>query len=179
MGDIQPDRLKFLLLKADDDLAACQILPIWPEPVPISRPETCADEGLINDVTGCQLDMEMVKVRNGDLHAQFIPFVEPVHNLMGALRQICCEYESEAEGFLLSLISRPAGPAARLALALACPDRDAEGVVQPHKVTAQHSGRATHLIETYILLMARRTYAKASLLRDGLAARRLAGIVRE
>lgn len=47
LGGIQPDRLKSLLFKSDDDGLLARFLPIWPEPAPLRRPQAWADEALI------------------------------------------------------------------------------------------------------------------------------------
>jgi hypothetical protein len=39
LGGIQPDRLKRLLFKSDDDGLLARFLPIWPDPAPLHRPQ--------------------------------------------------------------------------------------------------------------------------------------------
>jgi hypothetical protein len=50
LGGIQPDRLRSLLLKADDDGLLARLWPIWPDPVPVKRPTAYADDALIETV---------------------------------------------------------------------------------------------------------------------------------
>ena len=71
------------------------------------------------------------------------------------------------------------GLAARLALVLGLLDWAAEGAEDLREVTAEHFGRAAHLVESYLLPMARRAYADASVPKAERAARRLVGIIRE
>jgi hypothetical protein len=49
LGGIQPDRLKSLLFKSDDDGLLARFLPIWPEPAPLRRPQAWADEALMDN----------------------------------------------------------------------------------------------------------------------------------
>lgn len=43
VGGIQPDRLNSLLFQSDDDGLLARFIPIWPEPVPITKPSRRAD----------------------------------------------------------------------------------------------------------------------------------------
>ena len=71
------------------------------------------------------------------------------------------------------------GLAARLSLVLAYLDWAAEGAEMPCAITVQHFGRAAHLVEAYILPMARRADADASVPVAERAARRLVAIIRD
>ena len=71
------------------------------------------------------------------------------------------------------------GLAARLPLVLAYLDWAAEAAEMPCAITVQHFGRAAHLVEAYILPMARRAYADASVPVAERAARRLVAIIRD
>ena len=67
----------------------------------------------------------------------------------------------------------------RLSLVLAYLDWAAEGGDEPHEITADHFGRAAHLVEVYVLPMARRAYADASVPKAERTARRLVALIRE
>ena len=54
-----------------------------------------------------------------------------------------------------------------------------DGAEEPHEITAAHFGRAAHLVEAYLLPMARRAYADASVTKAERAARRLVQVIRE
>ena len=47
LGSIQPDRLRSLLLRSDNDGLTARFLTFWPAPAPIERPEDVADEGFL------------------------------------------------------------------------------------------------------------------------------------
>lgn len=179
MGGIQPDRLKSLLFKADDDGLLARFMPVWPEPVPIKRPGAWADEGLIDEIINRLLMLKMMTDENDETRPWFIPFAEPARDLMNEFRATCRQWEAGAEGLLLSFIGKLPGLAARLSLVLSCLDHAAEGEPEPMEITIQHFGRAAHLVETYVLPMARRAYAEAALPKDERAARRLVAIIRE
>ncbi len=79
----------------------------------------------------------------------------------------------------MSFIGKLPGMAARLALVLACLDWATEGGGEPREITVRHFGRAAHLVEAYVLPMARRAYSDAATPKAERAARRLAAIIRE
>ena len=62
---------------------------------------------------------------------------------------------------------------------LAYLDWAADGADEPHAITVGHFGRAAHLVEAYLLPMARRAYADAATPKAERAARRLVSIIRE
>lgn len=179
MGGIQPDRLKSLLFKSDDDGLLARFLPIWPEPSPVKRPMVWADEALIEGALARLLSLQMVTDEQGETRPWFLPFSDSARNLMDAFRLTVRGWEAGAEGLLLSFTGKMPGLAARLALVLAYLDWAAEGASEPHEITVEHFGRAAHLVESYILPMARRAYADASGPKPERAARRLVAVIRE
>lgn len=179
MGGIQPDRLKTLLFKSDDDGLLARFVPIWPEPVPVQRPGAWADEALIARVIDRLLALKMATNEDDELRPWFVHFTEPARDLMDTFRLACREWEADAAGLLLSFIGKLPGLAARLSLVLALLDHAAEGAPEPVEIEAQHFGRAAHLVEAYILPMARRAYAEASVPADERAARAVVALIRE
>jgi hypothetical protein len=179
LGGIQPDRLKSLLFKSDDDGLLARFLPIWPEPVPPRRPKTWANQMLIE----ATLDQLHGLGLGGDPDVGFEPvivaFSDDACASMDQFRQVVRNWETGAEGLLLSFIGKLPGLAARLSLILAFLDWAAEGSAEPTAISADHFGRATRLVDAYLLPMARRCYADASAPQDERVARRLLGIVRE
>lgn len=179
LGGIQPDKLKSLLFKADDDGLLARFLPIWPEPAPLKRPEAGADEAFMEGALTRLLTLAPVTDETGKVRPWFIPFTDDARGLMDDFRQTVRGWEAGAEGLLLSFIGKLPGMAARLALVLACLDWATEGGEEPREITVRHFGRAAHLVEAYVLPMARRTYADATTPKAERAARRLAAIIRE
>jgi hypothetical protein len=178
-GGIQPDRLKSLLFKTGDDGLLARFWPLWPEPVPVRRPSSFADDASIETVLGRLLSLAMVTGEDGELRPWYVPFSEPARALMDDFRKAVRDWEAGAEGLLLSFVGKLPGMAARLALVLAHLDWAAEDADEPREVGVAHFGRAAHLIEAYLLPMGRRAYADASVPAEVRAAKRLAHLVRE
>ena len=179
LGGIQPDRLKSLLFKSDDDGLLARFLPIWPEPAPLRRPQAWADEALIHDALARLLTLDLVTDEAGASRPWLIAFTDDARDLMDEFRQAVRGWEGDADGLLLSFTGKLPGLAARLALVLACLDWAADGAAEPRDISAAHFGRAAHLVEAYLLPMARRAYADAATPKPERAARRLVGIIRE
>jgi len=179
LGGIQPDRLKTLLFKSDDDGLLARFLPIWPDPAPLRRPQSWADESLMEAALAKLLTLDLVTDDAGELRPWFMPFTDDARGLMDDFRLAARGWESGAEGLMLSFLGKLPGLTARLALVLAFLDWAAEGAEEPHEITVQHFGRAAHLVEAYFLPMARRAYADAATPKADRAARRLVGIIRE
>lgn len=179
LGGIQPDRLKSLLLKSDDDGLLARFLPIWPEPAPLQRPQAWADETLMEAALGRLLALDLATGEGGEARPWFIPFADEARNLMDDFRVTVRSWEAGTEGLLLSFLGKLPGLTARLALVLAYLDWAANGADEPHEITVQHFGRAAHLVEAYLLPMARRAYSDAATPKAERAARRLVGIIRE
>ena len=179
LGGIQPDRLKSLLFKSDDDGLLARFLPIWPEPAPLRRPQAWGDETLTEKVLARLLTRNLVTDETGNERPWYIHFSDEARAQMDAFRLAVRGWEAGCEGLLLSFIGKLPGLAARLALVLALLDWAADGGEEPHEITVQHFGRAAHLVEAYLLPMARRAYADAATPKAERAARRLVGIIRE
>lgn len=179
LGGIQPDRLKSLLFKSDDDGLLARFLPIWPEPAPLRRPQAWADEALMETALSRLLTLDLVTDETGDARPWFISFTADACTLMDGLRAAVRRWEAQAEGLMLSFLGKLPGLTARLALVLAFLDWAADGAEEPHEITYKHFGRAAHLVESYLLPMARRAYADAATPKAERAARRLVGIIRE
>jgi hypothetical protein len=179
LGGIQPDRLKTLLFKSDDDGLLARFLPIWPEPPPLRRPEPWANEAMMARALGQLLTLDLVTDDKGETRPWFIPFAEDARGLMDDFRLAVRGWEGTAEGLMLSFLGKLPGLAARLALVLAHLDWAVDGTDQPSEITVGHFGRAAHLVEVYLLPMARRAYADAATPKPQRAARRLVAIIRE
>ncbi len=179
MGGIQPDRLKSLLFKSDDDGLLARFMPIWPEPVPLHRPGQWTDEALLERTLECLLTLDMVADEHGGQKPVFVPFTDAAQKLMDDFRLAVRRWEAGAEGLLLSFVGKLPGLAARLSLVLACLDWAAEGSDMPNEVQADHFARAAELVGNYALPMARRAYADAAVPQDERSARRLVATIRE
>ncbi|SOC04751.1 DUF3987 domain-containing protein [Rhodobacter maris] len=179
LGGIQPDRLKSLLFKADDDGLLARFLPIWPDPAPLCRPLNGAGAAEMEAILARLLSLEMVTDETGEKRPWFVHFSESARDLMQEFRKTERVWEADVEGLLLSFIGKLPGLAARLALVLAYLDWAADDSGEPREITVEHFGRAAHLVEAYLLPMARRAYADAATPKPLRAARRLLAILRK
>lgn len=179
MGGIQPDRLKTLLFKSDDDGLLARFIPIWPNPVPVKRPGRWKDEALMERVLERVLTLNMVKDGRDSMKPIFVPLTDDAKALMENFRLAVKGWEADAEGLLLSFIGKLPGLSARLSLVLACLDWAAEDDPLPHEVDDDHFKRAAELVGNYVLPMARRAYADAAVPQAERSARRLVATIRE
>jgi hypothetical protein len=179
MGGIQPDRLKSLLFKSDDDGLLARFVPIWPEPVALMRPGPWTDEALLERALERLLMLDMLADEHGGYKPMFVPLTAPAQKLMDDFRLAVRGWEAGAEGLLLSFVGKLPGLAARLSLVLACLDWAAEDDQLPNEVDAGHFKRAAELVGNYMLPMARRAYADAAVPQAERSARRLVATIRE
>ena len=171
LGGIQPDKLKTLLFKSDDDGLLARFLPVWPEAAPIKRPDMGSDEGFLLSAFERLLSLEMPKDEAGTERPWFVHFSEEARCLLDEFRQAARGWEAGAEGLLLSFAGKLPGLAVRLSLILAYLDWAGGEAESPHEISKAHFGRAAHFVETYVLPMARRAYADGSLPKAERAAR--------
>ncbi|MEM5521520.1 DUF3987 domain-containing protein [Sulfitobacter sp. AS59] len=179
LGGIQPARLKSLLFKTDDDGLLGRFLPIWPDPAPVRRPEVWVDETMMEGVLEKLLTLDFVVDEQAEAQPMLIPFSQEACGHMDKLRLTVQKLECKADGLMLSFIGKLPGLTARIALLLALLDWASDGGEQPRSILGQHFGRAAHLIETYLLPMAQRAYADATITKVESAARQLVGLIRE
>jgi hypothetical protein len=137
-------------------------MPIWPEPAPIARPSAGVDDAFAEAAFERLLSLAMVQ-DDGEMRPALMPFDGAAQEMLQGWREQCRAWESEAEGLLLSYLGKLPGVAVRLSAVLALLDwADALGKPEPEWIGADHLGRACHFIEAYVLPMARRAYADAS-----------------
>jgi len=179
VGGIQPDRLKSLLLKSDDDGLLARFVPIWPNPAPIRRPRDFAENGFFERALFKLLSLEMIPDETEAPRPWLIPFTEEAKNSLDEFRKLVRGWETGSEGLLLSFIGKLPGLAVRLSLVLAYLDWAAGNEVEPYDITTEHFSRATSFVGDYALPMARRAYTDASLSKSERAARRLIAVIRE
>ncbi|MGJ8624233.1 MAG: DUF3987 domain-containing protein [Yoonia sp.] len=178
-GGIQPDRLRTLLLKSDDDGLLARFLPVWPDPAPIKRPQGLPDEVFIEGALARLHGLKMATNERDELRPWFVPFSEAARERLDAFRQDVRSWEGNAEGLLLSFMGKLPGVSVRLALVLTYLDWIASPNEEPIEIGAGAFERAALFVETYALPMARRAYADASLSKQEQAARRLLAVIRE
>ena len=179
VGGIQPDRLKTLLLKTDDDGLLARFLPIWPDPAPIKRPSHLPDEAFLERALKRFLSLNMLTDEQDRTRPWLVLFTEESRNMLDNFRREVRDLETGTDGLLLSFTGKLPGLTVRLSLVLAMLDWVAGNSEEPHEITADQYGRAVRFVRDYALPMARRSYAGVSLSKPERAARRLVGLIRE
>lgn len=179
LGGIQPDKLKTLLFKSDDDGLLARFLPVWPEAAPIQRPNLASDDAFLRLVFEHLLSLVMDEDETGAKRPRLVHFTEEARCLLDEFRQKARVWENGAEGLLLSFVGKLSGLTIRISLILALLDWAAGEAETPHEISQDHFGRAAHFVETYVLPMARRAYADGSTPKAERAARRLVSIIQE
>lgn len=179
LGGIQPDRLRSLLMKSDDDGLLARFLPVWPIPAPVKRPDALHDDAFLDSALRRLLSLAMPTDEAGHLRPWFVPFDDAARDLLDRFRQSVREWEANAEGLLLSYIGKLPGLAVRLSLVLAMMEWAAGEAEEPHILGEDHFGRAAHLVAEYLLPMACRAYADNAGSKTHRAARALAALIRE
>jgi len=177
-GGIQPDRLKSLLFRLDDDGLLARFIPIWPDPVSLHRPKAQMGAERCGRALRRLYGLSMYCDENDTRKPWILPFSESARNLMDEFRVSVRAWEHGADGLLLSFIGKLPGLAVRLSLILSYLDWAMSDASEPQEVTHEALGRATHFIEFYALPMARRAYADASASKAERGARRLLDAVR-
>ena len=178
-GGIQPDRLKTLLFKSDDDGLLARFLPIWPEPVPVKAPQSRVKNTIIKDALQKLLSLELQTDKLGQVDLKVIPFSQPAREQMNVFREQVRQWESETEGLMLSFYGKLPGLSVRLSLVLTYLDWAVSGADEPCQIEENYFQKAICLIENYVIPMALRTYAEASVPVTDRAARKLISIIRE
>ena len=179
LGGIQPDKLKSLLFKTDDDGLLARFMPVWPNPAPIKRPTKGCDDAFLTTAFERLIALQMPTSEDGSLRPWFVPFDEDAATLFQTYRETVRAWEQGVEGLLLSFTGKLPGLAVRLSLILAYLDYAASGDMPPGTISSSHFMRAALLIESYIMPMARRSYSEASVPKEERAARRLVSIIQE
>ena len=179
LGSIQPDRLKSLLVKADDDGLLARFLPVWPEPAPLRSPGAAPDDAMLERALARLHGLKMLTDERDRTRPWVIPFSERARDALDAFRQDCREWEADAHGLLLSFTGKLPGLAVRLALVLAYLDWCLTGEMEPAEVDAATFERAARFVGDYGRAMARRCYAERALSAEEEGARRLWGAIEQ
>lgn len=179
LGGIQPDKLRSLLIKSDDDGLLARLMPVWPHPAPVKRPDAFHDETFIESAIVRLLSLQMPADERGEYRPWFVPFTDDARDLLDRFRQAVREWEADAEGLMLSFIGKLPGVAVRLSLVLALMEWASGDANEPQEITINHFGRAAHLVEAYLLPMAQRAYADSAGNPAQRSARALLALIRD
>lgn len=167
-------------LKAGGNMSLlARFLPLWPDPAPFRRPERLPDEAFIETALTRLHRLSMATDEKDETRPWLVPLSNTARDRLDAFRHAVREWETEAEGLLLSFIGKLPGLSVRLSLILAYLDWLTGQDMEPLEIGAEIFERAAFFIERYALPMARRAYADASLSKSERAARRLLTIIQE
>ncbi|PTX54658.1 uncharacterized protein DUF3987 [Litoreibacter ponti] len=179
IGNIQPDRLNTLFMRSDDDGLLARIIPVWPNPAPVSRPKHVHDDRDLCSIFERLISLEMETDDVGLPRPAIVGFTEEAKNVVDEFRQKVRDWEAEVDGLLLSFIGKLPGLTIRLSLVMmmlewACGSHD-----EPREISAEAYRKATILAENYFLQMAKRTYGSTSVSQKERAGRRLVELLRK
>ena len=178
-GAIQPDRLKSLLMKSDDDGLLARFMPIWPDQVPIRRPSAGSSEAKITDALKRLYSLRMVTDEFDETRPWVVPFTDTAKDALDQFRIEARNWEVQTDGLLLSFIGKLPGMAVRLSLILAFLDWAVGESDEPYEIQEDHFDRARRFVTNYVLPMARRAYAEASIPQLDRQARKLIDVIRQ
>lgn len=179
LGGIQPDRLSSLLMKADDDGLLARFIPIWPEPIPVKRPDRASDDVFIRRVFERLDGLALYTDESDVVRPWIVRLTDDARNQLDAFRVKVRAWEAEAEGLLLSFTGKLPGLSLRLALVLEFLRWAAESGEEPLEINGPGFERAARLVGEYVLPMARRAYSAGSLPEVERGALRLVALIRE
>ncbi|MBX8803494.1 DUF3987 domain-containing protein, partial [Ochrobactrum sp. MR28] len=86
LGGIQPDRLRSLLMKTDDDGLLARFLQVWPNPAPVKRPDLSYDESFMENIIHRLLSLHMHTDEKGTVRPWIISFSEDSRVLLDSFR---------------------------------------------------------------------------------------------
>ena len=163
LGGIQPDSLQRLLVKGDDDGLAARFLMVWPEPTLPKRPRGTLDTQWALAKLRKIMQIQMPRDENGHAVPSYVPMSDKAADLFHEWRLEAAKKEEGASGLYLSHLGKVPGLTARLSIILQYLDWAALGGDEPNEISDRSVGYAAHLIDTYFIPMAERTYGSTTL----------------
>ena len=180
VGGIQPDKLDSLLVgQTDDDGLLARMWVVWPSARPLSRPSISLDIDTPRRAIERLHGLSPIEDKNGERRPFFVHFTDEAQQALHEFRVQCQNWESQADGLMVSHIGKLPGMAVRLACVLAHLDWAAgpEGAPSPDEIDAATFGRAGHFVGEYLRRHAERVYGSASLAPEVRGAMRIARLI--
>lgn len=178
LGGTQPDKLARLLVNTDDDGLLARFLTVFPEPVPLSRPD--------REIDTAQMKAAFERLRAlppaiddaGNKRPFLVPFTDAAADALQEFRGECRGWEAEAAGLLKGHIGKMPGLVVRVACVLAHLDWAAtSGAAYPDEIDHRHVGRACFLVGDHLRRHAFRAYGTAAPPEEIRNARKLASVI--
>lgn len=173
LGGIQPERMNTLLLGADDDGLLARLMPIWPDPVPISYGRDEYDDSHVRHVLVALHQLAEGVVHVGRKEPFSIRFHEQAYKKLVEQRQRLRKMEADEEGLTKSFLGKVAGLTVRVSLVLAYINAAAKRADFPTQISDTGFEAAQTFTMDYILPMVRRCYEMASVSNAERAARKI------
>jgi hypothetical protein len=162
-GAIQPDKLRGLVVKSDDDGMAARFLFFYPQGgPPFRRPKRLADRDFIGAAFSRMASLEAIPDEKGHCKSLAVLFSPDAADILETWRRDTLPvHERMARGFLLSAVGKLPGILVRLSLVFEYLSW-ASGSPEPQTITASSVDAALAFVEEYALPMARRALAAGS-----------------
>jgi len=161
IGGIQPDKLQSLLLKGDDDGLTARLLYIWPDKVPLKRPQDSHDSPEAEQALRWLNSLKLVSTDENGTHPAICKLTEEATNDFQDWR--VKHANAQPEGPLAGWWGKMPGVCLRLALCFDYLDRATTSREESYQVGPWAIEAAATLIDQYLKPMAARTYGDASL----------------
>lgn len=162
LGGTQPDKLARLLVKTDDDGLLARFLIVFPDAVPLSRPQRDIDNATLQAAFERLRGLPAAVDEAGSQRPFLVPFSDAAATALQAFREECRSWEVEAAGLFKGHIGKMPGLAVRLACVLAHLDWAAQpGAPVPELINHCHVGRACFLVGDHFRRHAFRAYGAA------------------
>lgn len=171
LGGIQPDRMNSLLLGADDDGLLARLMPIWPDPAPITSDTVDYDDSILRHILRSLYRYVTGTVFVCKPEPFVVGFHEKAYSKLSDLRLRQRSLEDEEEGLTKSLLGKITVLTVRVALVLAFINAVTEGRDFPRQLSEEDFEAARLFTVDYVLPMVRRSYEMASVSKAERAAR--------
>jgi hypothetical protein len=164
IGEIQPDKMRSMLLSGDDDGLSARFLYVWPDRLPdFSRPACGSDVDFARHALRRLLDLKHGTDGMGRMVRVPIPMTDNAAALLESFFRDLRRREECAGGLLLSHIGKYRGIAARLALILEHLWWSLTGNPTPPQAVGKPATLAAiALLESYFLPMATRCFGAST-----------------
>lgn len=160
LGGTQPDKLKRLLERTDNDGLMARFITVFPEPVPLSRPQQAIDTAKLQAAFERLYSLSAVQDETGKPRPVLLPFSLAAADLLDEFRVQCRIWENGVSGAFKGHIGKMPGLVVRLACVLAHLDwAAATDLPPPHEINHRHVNRARTLVTDYLRLHAVRAYS--------------------
>jgi len=160
IGGIQPDKLQSLLLKGDDDGLTARLLYIWPDKVPLKRPQDSHESPEAEQALRWLNSLKLVSTDENGTHAAICKLTEEAANNFQDWR--VNHGNAQPEGPLAGWWGKMPGLCLRLALCFDYLDRATTSREETYQIEPWVIEAAATMIDDYLKPMAARTYGDAS-----------------